>query len=238
MIIAAANGGEPFASRRRRLAVVAESTRVRPLANRRAVRPEGASEVIAAANGGEPFASRRPRLAVLVVSPASGRPVGTQSASMETTAANGCESLAARRRRLRCLTQDVPSPTNRRAVRAQGADMRPIAADRYGLGRDGQDRRGSWRRRGRQPERPAAAAIGCAESGVGGKHGDERGGGRRFSEENVGAGVIKPAEARPFALAGDLAGLIDAWDDLLAHAPRSGAERRPRERRRRRRRAD
>ena len=51
-------------------------------------------------------------------------------------------------------------------------------------------------------------------------------------------GAGKTTLTQGIAWGADAGGLIDARDDLLAHAPRSGPERRPRERRQRRRRAD
>lgn len=90
---------------------------------------------------------------------------------------------------------------------------------------------GGWRRR--NPGRPMAAAVGCAESGVGGENGDGGGRGGCFRIDDVFSRIVEAAEARPFALAGDVGGLVDARDDLLADAPRSGSERRPRERRER-----
>ena len=83
----------------------------------------------------------------------------------------------------------------------------------------------------RRLERPPAAGPGRAEAGVGRQDSDGRRGGRRVLEQHVRAVGVEPAEPRPLARPRYLGGLVHAWDDLLADAPRARRERGPRERR-------
>ena len=113
--------------------------------------------------------------------------------------------------------------------------MQPAGAHRNALyGRA--VRRKRRRRARRRPERPSPAALRCAESGVGRQNRDRGGSGDGLLEDDDLPGTVEPAQPSPPAFAGDVRGLVDARDDLLADAPRSGPERRPRERRRRSRR--
>ena len=200
--------------------------------------PERAGVPSAAADGGEPLTWGRRRLAIFVVPPADRRAVTPERACVQGAVANSDEPLAFRRRR---LTQTAASPADGNAVLPERASVLLAAAERRVLLRGAEARRGrgvrsgrrrwreGWSRGWRNPRRPVAAALGRPESGVGRKDGNGHGRGGCSREGDILSRIVEAAEAGPFALTGDIGGLVDARQDLLADAPCSGSERRPRE---------